>query len=83
MKDVDGFTLVDQVKSCIEILMNMKMEGPTGDQDEYEDYEEEEGCTRYEITDEDFLHQNQTIDRKSDLLNKPVKLNQGQVKKDP
>lgn len=26
MKDVDGFTLIDYIKSSIEILMNMKIE---------------------------------------------------------
>ena len=26
MKDVDGFTLIDYIKSSIEILMNMKMD---------------------------------------------------------
>lgn len=26
MRDVDGFTLIDYIKSSIEILMNMKIE---------------------------------------------------------
>lgn len=38
MRSVDGFTLVDYVKECIEILMNMKMEGGS----HYEDQMTEE-----------------------------------------
>ena len=32
MKDVDGYTLIDYIKSAIEVLMNMKVE----EQDEME-----------------------------------------------
>lgn len=36
MKEVDGFTLIDYIKSSIEILMNMKIE--ENDQKEESDY---------------------------------------------
>ncbi len=43
MREVDGFTLIDYIKSSIEILMNMKIEDePGGGKVEYEEYEEEE-----------------------------------------
>lgn len=51
MLEVDGFTLIDYIKSSIEILMNMKIEegggpndnepDPNHEQDEYEMEEEE------------------------------------------
>jgi hypothetical protein len=31
MREVDGFTLVDYIKSSIEILMNMKIDDPNED----------------------------------------------------
>lgn len=34
MKEVDGFTLIDYIKSSIEILMNMKIEENEGDSSE-------------------------------------------------
>ena len=48
MREVDGFTLIDEIKSCIEALMNMKMEDGGGnfqnqhphpfiDEDDFED----------------------------------------------
>ena len=46
MRAVDGFTLIDYIKSSIEILMNMKIDegndggGPGGQPDDYYDYDE-------------------------------------------
>lgn len=43
MREVDGFTLIDYIKSSIEILMNMKIEegnegpGPGGHPGRFED----------------------------------------------
>jgi hypothetical protein len=34
MKDVDGFTLIDYIKSSVEILMNMKIEENEGNSSE-------------------------------------------------
>jgi hypothetical protein len=43
MREVDGFTLIDYIKSSIEILMNMKIEDEPGPKNhEFEDFEEEE-----------------------------------------
>jgi hypothetical protein len=49
MRDIDGFTLIDEIKTCIEALMNMKIEDggagnqhhphPFIDEDDFEDEE--------------------------------------------
>lgn len=54
MREVDGFTLVDYIKSSIEILMNMKIEegneaninGNAFFEDDYDELDEKEAAER-------------------------------------
>jgi hypothetical protein len=54
MREVDGFTLIDYIKSSIEILMNMKIEDGGNDHPPHphpfvdDEYEEEEEAAREE-----------------------------------